>query len=311
MEKNQQLMEKADFAVSDLITDGGYLVPEQATAFIVNLIKQSVVMSMIDVRGLRSYSQLIDKIGINGRVLRPGVSGAALPAGDRVKPTTDQTTLNTNLLKGEIRLNDETLEDNIEGGNFKQTVMDLMAEHVSLDMEDLLVNGDTLSADVLLGLQDGMLKLANAHLVDAGNVFISKTHFKDAIKAMPSQYNRNKAAHVLMTSEDCETDFRDYLADRATGLGDQSLMSDQPLRPYNRPIIPVPVFPDNIGTGSHCTAVLLTDPKNARWGIWRRVRIETDRDITTGEWIMVVTVRAGFQWRERDAVVKIVNVRTQ
>jgi HK97 family phage major capsid protein len=310
MESNKQLMEKADIAVSDLIADGGYLQPEQATAFIVNLIKQSVVLSMIDVRALRSHTQLIDKVGINGRVLRPGVSGAALAAADRAKPTTDQTTLNTVLMKGEIRLNDEVLEDNIEGGNFKQTVMDMMAEHVGIDMEDLAVNGDTLSADPLLALQDGMLKTASVHVVDAGNVYISKTHFKDAIKAMPSQWNRNKASHVFLTSEDCETDFRDYLADRATPLGDQQVQGDAPLRPYNRPLIPVPVFPDNIGTGSHCTNVLLTDPKNARWGIWRRVRVETDRDITSGEWIMVVTVRAGFQWRERDAVVKVINVRT-
>lgn len=307
---NRTIMQKADMEVADLIADGGYLQEEQAQQFIVDIIKQSVLLKMVTVRPMKSHTLLLGKVGLNGRVLRPGTSGTAVPLADRAKPVTDEVTLGTHLLKGEIRLNDELLEDNIENGTFKQTVMDMMSEQVALDMEELLVNGDTTSADTLLAVLDGMLKKATSHVVNAGDVPIHKGLFKNALKALPSQYNRFRNDQVFLTSEDAEVDYRDYLADRATVLGDRFLENDAPTKYAGRSILPVPVFPDNIGTGTHCTDILLTHPKNAIWGVWRKVKVETDRDIQTGEWIMVVTVRAGFEYQEEDAVVKVINVKT-
>lgn len=309
---NKSIMAKADMEVADLIADGGYLQDEQSEKFVLKIIEEAVVLKMIQVIGTKSHTKLIDKVGIDGWVLHPGVSGSALAAADRTKPTTEQVTLTTHLMKGEIRLNDEVLEDNIEGGQFKQTVMKKMAAHVALDMDRVAVNGDTAGATgTVLDLIDGMLKSATSHVVNGGTVPIHKGMLKQAIKAMPSQYNRNRMKQRFMTSEDAETDYRDYLADRATVLGDKFLEADAPTRYGGRAILPIPVFPDNLGLGTDCTNVVLTDPKNAVWGVWRKVRIETDRDITTGEWIMVATVRAGFVYEEEDAVVKVINVKTQ
>lgn len=308
---NRSIMAKADMEVADLIADGGYLQSEQAEAFVVDLIKESVLMRLVNVQGLKSHTKLIDKVGINGRVLRPGTSGHALAAADRVKPTSEQVTLTTHLMKAEIRLNDEVLEDNIENGSFKATVMKMMAEHVALDMDDLLANGDTTSADPLLGLLNGMIVSAVTHQVAGGTLPIAKSMLKDAIKSMPSQYNRNKRNQRFLTSEDAAIDYHDYLADRATNLGDAKIEDDSPDRYGNRAILPVPVFPDNLGGATNCTVILLLDPKEAIWGIWRKIRVESDRDITTGEWIMVTSLRAGFQYREEDAVVRVNAVKTQ
>lgn len=311
MESNKSIMQKADIEVSDLISDGGYLLADQAKKFIVDLIKESVVLKMITVEGLKSHTKLIGKVGLNGRVLRPGTSGVALSAADRAKPVTDDVTLTTKLMKGEIRLNDEVLEDQIENGTFKSNVMSMMAEQAALDLDEISVNGDTTSTDTFLAQFNGMLALATTHVVNAGTVPLAKSHLKAALKAMPSQYNRNKMKQRFMTSEDAELDYRDYLADRATVLGDTMIQGDAPLRYGNRPILPIPVFPDNLGVGTNCTNVLLMDPKNAYFGFWRKIKVETDRDISTGEWIMVATVRCGVQYVEEDAVVKITNVKTQ
>lgn len=308
---NKTIMAKADMEVADLIADGGYLQDEQAEMFIVDMIKESVLMRLVNVQGIKSHTKLIDKVGINGRVLRPGTSGHALAAADRVKPTTDQTTLTTNLMKAEIRLNDELLEDNIENGKFKQTVMSMMAEHTSLDLDDLLANGDTTSADPLLALFNGMIAGAVTHIVNAGGVPIAKSMLKDAIKAMPSQYNRMKRNQRFLTSEDAQIDYHDYLADRATGLGDSKVQDDSPDKYGNRAILGIPVFPDDLGITNDQTVILLMDPKDAIFGFWRKIRVETDRDITTGEWIMVSSLRAGFQYKEEDAVVKVIGVKTQ
>ncbi len=312
MINNRTLMAKADIEVADLMSDGGYLQDEQAEKFVLKMIEEAVVLKMINVMGMKSHTKLLDKIGISGWVLRPGTSGSALAAADRVKPVTEQVELKTHLMKGEIRLNEEVLEDNIEGGQFKNTVMKKMAEHIALDMDKVAVNGDTTgTTGTILDLMDGMLVSATSHVINGGTVPIHKGMLKDAIKAMPGQYNRHKTAQRFLTSEDAETDYRDYLADRATVLGDKFIEGDAPVKYGNRAILPVPVFPDNLGTGTDTTNLLLTDPKNAMWGVWRKVKIQTDMDITTGEWIMVATVRAGFAWQEEDAVVKVINVQTQ
>ena len=311
MESNKSIMAKADVEVSDLIADGGYLLAEQSKKFIVDTIKQSVVLKMIKVEGIKSHTKLLGKVGLNGRVLRPGTSGVALSAADRAKPVTDQVTLTTKLMKGEIRLNDEVLEDQIEGGKFKTTVMNMMSAQVALDLDEITVTGDTTSADVFLAQFNGMLALATSHIVNAGTVPIAKSQLKAALKAMPSQYNRLRAQQRFMTSEDAEIDYRDYLADRATVLGDKLIEGDSALKYGARPILPIPVFPDNLSGTSNCTNVLLLDPKNAFFGFWRKVKVESDRDIQTGEWLMVATVRCGLQYIEEDAVVKITNVKTQ
>ena len=308
---NKTLMQKADMEVQDLISDGGYLPKEQASAFIRDLINESVVLKLIDVRSLKSHTQLIDKVGISGRVLRPGTSGVALSVADRTKPTIDQEELTTHLMKGQINLNDELLEDNIEAGTFKTTVMQLMTEAVAYDMDWLAVNGDTSSTDAFTALLDGMLVSATSHVVNAGTNPLAKSHLKDAVKSMPSQYSRTKAKQRFMTSLDAETDYRDYLSDRATVVGDKFMEDEAPVRYASRPILGIPAFPDDLGVGSDETNVLLLDPKMARWGVWRKVRVESGRDIETGEWKMVLTVRAGFKYREEDAVVKITGVQTQ
>lgn len=308
---NQTIMQKADMHVADLIADGGYLQAEQSNKFIKDLVKKAVLLQLATVYGMKSHTRLLDKVGISGRVLRPGTSGHALAAADRVKPTTDQVTLTTALFRGELRLPDEVLEDNIEDGNFKNTVMSMMAEHISLDIDDIVANGDTASADPYLAKFDGARKLAVSHTVNAGGAAISKTFLKNALKAMPSQWNRNRAAQRFLTSEDAEVDYRDYLADRATVLGDKFMQDEAPVRYGGRAILPVPVFPDNLYGSGKATDILLTDPKNMVVGFWRQVKIETDRDITSGEWIMVASLRFGFQYQEEDAVVKVYDVLTQ
>lgn len=306
---NKTIIEKANLEISDLIANGGYMQPEKSASFIQNVVEESQLLKLIDVRSLASHTQIVDKIGVSGRVLRPGVTGQAVREADRVKPVTDQVTLNTVLMKGEIRLPDETLEDNIEAGSFKDTVMEMLSENVAKDMEDLLINGDTNSADTLLALLDGMLKSASSHIVAGGSLPINKALLKSVIKALPAKYDSFKGKMAMFTSRNAVLDYRDALSDRATSLGDASVTSDDKLVYGGRPIIPVPLFPDNQGGGTE-TSLLYCDPKNARWGIWRKLKIETDRDITTGEYVVVISLRAGFKWKEADAVVKATAIKS-
>lgn len=304
---NKSLIEKADIALADL-TSGGELLPAQAKRFIRLLILESVVMKMAMVRPMGSKKQRIEKIRFGSRILRAGQEATALSLADRAKPDLGKVELDAKLFKAEIHLDDEVLEDNIEQGNLRQTVMELMGEAISRDMDEILVQGDTTSADTFLAQFDGTLAGATTNVVAAGGVPLQKSVLKSMIKAMPTEFIRNKRRLRFLTSVDAETDWRDTLAERATAVGDKFLEQDAPTLYSGVPVMDVPLFPEDLGVGSDETNVLLTDPKNLAVGIWRRIRMETDKDISTGVLKIVASMRFDFKYVEETAVVKATGV---
>jgi hypothetical protein len=94
-------------------------------------------------------------------------------ATDRSKPTTSQITLTTSEVMAEVRIPYEVLEDNIERGGMADTVLALIAERAALDLEELLILGDTASGDAYLALMNGILKRVTTNVVDAQNGSIS------------------------------------------------------------------------------------------------------------------------------------------
>jgi HK97 family phage major capsid protein len=305
---NRTLLAKADLALSDLTTDGGLLEPAQAQKFLRILIKESVLMKMATVVPMRAPKQLIEKIRFGSRVLRPGHEGTPLPAADRSKPDLSKVELDAVLVKAEVRLNNEVLEDSIERQQLKNTIMQLMAERIALDADELVSNGDTASADPFLALLDGFRKQATSNVVAAGTVPLTKTVLRDMIKTMPSEFLRNKKALRYLTSVDAELDYRDSLSDRGTALGDMNLTGDAPVGYNGIMVDDVPVFPENLGGSTNETEVILTDPKNMNVGIWRKIRIETDKDISAGVIQIVATMRLDAKFAHEPAVVKATGV---
>lgn len=304
---NKSLIEKADIALADL-TSGGELLPAQAKRFIRLLILESVVMKMAMVRPMGSKKQRIEKIRFGSRILRAGQEATALSLADRAKPDLGKVELDAKLFKAEVHLDDEVLEDNIEQGNLRQTVMELMGEAISRDMDEILVQGDTGSADAFLAQFDGILAGATTNVVAAGGVSLQKSVLKAMIKAMPTEFIRNKRRLRFLTSVDAETDWRDTLAERATAVGDKFLEQDAPTLYSGVPVMDVPLFPEDLGVGSDETNVVLTDPKNLAVGIWRRIRMETDKDISAGVLKIVASMRFDFKYVEETAVVKATGV---
>lgn len=304
---NKSLIEKADMALADL-TAGGELLPAQAKKFIRLLILESVVMKMAMVRPMGSKKQRIEKIRFGSRILRAGQEATALSLADRAKPDLGKVELDAKLFKAEVHLDDEVLEDNIEQGNLRQTVMELMGEAIARDMDEILVRGDTGSADLFLSQFDGLLAGATSNVVAAGGVPLQKSVLKSMIKAMPTEFIRNKRRLRYLTSVDAETDWRDTLAERATAVGDKFLMNDAPTLYSSVPVMDVPLFPEDLGGGSNETNALLVDPKNLAVGIWRRIRMETDKDISAGVLKIVASMRFDFKYVEETAVVKATGI---
>jgi HK97 family phage major capsid protein len=306
---NRTILQKADLALADLTVGGGLLKPAQAQKFMRLLIKDSPLMQLATVIPMASPKQQISKIKFGSRVLRPGQEATPLGAGDRAKPDLSQVELDAKLFKAEVRLSDEVLEDSIERGELRQTIMEMMAEAISRDMEDVLINGDTLSADPFLAVMDGVLKQATSNVVDAGGNPISKNLLRDVLKTVPSEHLRDKKAMRFLTSVDADLDYRNSLAERATAVGDRLLEGDTPVLYSGVPLQPIPLFPETLGATGDQTSLLLCNPKNIHVGIWRNIRIESARDISEGTLRIVATLRFDVKFAEEPGVAKAINVQ--
>lgn len=321
MTRNATLLAKADLALADLQADGGELLPEQGATFIRKLIASPTLTRRCRTVEMTASSRKINKIGFGTRILRKATQGVELTEAQRSKPTTAQIELNTKEQIAEVHLPYNVLEDNIERataanneasntgpGGLRQTILDLIAERAALDIEELglLSDVDFTSADPdeqdFLTQTDGWLKRVR----DTGNVFdaagapVSKTLFKEGLKSLPVQYQRNKAALNHFIAVNQETEYRDTLADRGTGLGDASLVGSAPVGAFGSPVTPVALMPEGDG--------LLTDPLNLIFGIQRQISMEYDKDIKKRVYIIVLTLRCDFQVEETEAAVAYENI---
>lgn len=307
--RNQELIKKADMALSDLAI-AGKLNPEQTDRFLRTLIDQPTLLRDCRTVAMTGPQRKINKIGFGSRIMRAATSGVALTQAQRSKPDLGQVTLNTTEYIAEIRLPYDVIEDNIEGGNIQvgmesgagglhQTIVDMIGERAALDFEELGLLGDKTSGDPYLATVDGFLKLSSANIVTATTA-INKDIIKSAVKAMPTPYLRNRAALRHYTSVNNETDLRDIYANRQTALGDANLQGALPLQMFGSTINAAAMMPQANG--------LYTNPQNLIFGIQRNINIEYDKDITARMFIIVLTSRLTFAIEETKAVVKTVGI---
>jgi len=295
---SRNIIEKADLAVSQMITDGGYLNPTQQDSFYRKLIDEPTLIGKVRTVQMPSPKMNIDSIGFGSRILRAApASGIALAADQRVRPAFGQVQLDTEEVIAEVHIPYDALEDSIERGNLENTIMQMIAARASLDLEELLINGNTTSNDPYLALFDGALALAG-HTVD-GSAFtaINKDVFKAALQEMPTQFLRNLNNMNFLMSWYNSIEYRDALASRTTGAGDDFYINRPTVFAFGVPINSAALMPN--------TSVLLTYPQNLIFGVQRNVMIETDRDIRSRSLIVVLTMRIAIEAEEANSIVKV------
>ena len=114
---------------------------------------------------------------------------------------------------------------------------------------------------------------------------------------------------VFFVSNDAETDYRDTLTERIGPLGDSSLQDYLPARYGGTPIVPVPIFREDLGVGTDESVVIYTDPKNWYSIFRRQVEVESDRDISAGVLIIVVSLRFAGNFRDVNGTGKATEVK--
>jgi len=306
---NRQLSAKADMEIATFQggpgSGGGYLNPMQANTFIRMLIEQPTIINQIRVVPMNAPTMEINKIGFGERILQAAPkSGTALS--DRSSPSTDQVTLLTKEVIAEVHIPYDVLEDNIERGGLEDTIMTLIAERASLDLEELIILGDTGNmGDAYLALMDGLLVQAaddghTAEWLGDDSPAITKAVFKAGMLAMPNKYMRNRAAMKFWVSPATQIEWLDSIANRETALGDNKVVTFVPTPAYGIPVEAAALMPDE--------NYIFTYPKNVILGVQRQIMIESDRDIRARVLIVVLTMRLDMKFEEADAVVLAVGL---
>jgi hypothetical protein len=284
-------LQKAELAVADMAGDGGLLRPAQAHRFMKMLTQQSVFLPLVTMVPMEAPKQEFSKIGMGRRVMRPAKEATALTKDEWARPDFDKIELDAKSFKAEVRITDESLEDNIEGPALQSRIRELMADAIARDIEELAICGDTKSPDPFLATMDGVLVQTRRHVVDAQGQPLSKGLLSKLLKVLPGPEKRNKKNMRFFTGTNAEQDYRSKLAERATAVGDRFLEGESSILAFGVPIVPIPLFPEERGAKHDQTHVLLCDPKNIFVGIWRKIRIESDREISQGVIKIVVSMR--------------------
>lgn len=296
----RDIVNKADMTLAQLQASGGYLSPEQANRFIQLMLDEPTILNGARVVRMSGPVRKIDKIGFGSRILNVApASGSYLESSKRVRPDLGQVTLTTKEFIAEVFLPYDVLEDNIERGNLEDTIMAMIAKRAVVDLEELLVKGDTSSTDEYLASMDGLLKQIVTNVATTTGA-MSKAQLKKALKVLPAKYLRPRNAFRFYVSHSNETDFRDEVVDRDTALGDSALMTYPALSAYGIPVVPAASMPDS--------KIVLTHPQNVIFGIQRDIMIESDKDIRARGFIIVVTMRVDFKLEEETAAALVSGV---
>lgn len=308
-------LQRADVALAQLEANGGLLDAEQTNTFIDLVVDQPTILRQVRQVRMAAPEMKINKIGLSGRLLRAatqtggqednGTNGRYLAKNKRSAPTTSQIEMATKEVIAEVRIPYEVLEDNIEGQSFEAHIMRLIAERAALDLEELALFGDTANvADDFLALQNGWIKRAAAHSVDNASGGADDEMITTALLAMPQQYLRYLPQMRAFISQANKIKFQASRIGRQTALGDASVVGNMDLYSQGLKIEESPMMAaDGVGNKG-----LITNPKNLIWGVQRKLTIETDKDIRSREYIIVLTMRIAQQIEDANAVVRLVNI---
>ena len=162
-----------------------------------------------------------------------------------------------------------------------------------MDIEDILISGDTASSDATLAVHDGVLKLITTNTYNAGGVRADPTLFKSMRDLMPSAFRGNGSPRYFI-SEQTLSDWDSHLEARIGSLGDAALLGTAGTPNYRRkPMVEVPRFPENLGVGSNEANAIYGDPKGIWLGFQRKLQVYTQFKPESGTYQIIWNVRTG------------------
>lgn len=330
---SEELLEKV-LATSTLGGAGtGILYPEQADRFIDYMWDQTALSSMVRRVKMRNPTQDIDKMAVGQRLARKATEG--VDDGVNADPTFSKISMTTVKIRLDWELTTEALEDNLEGEALEDHVARLMATQLGNDLEDLFINGDTISSDALLKSLDGFvkrLKAAGAHVISPATptTGLDRGVFNKVVKNMPRKYLSRRGDLRFMTSPGILQDFLNTTAgttgDRFFNLPERVYENPQGIsgqgggsvgiRPFGLDLVEIPLLPEDVAgtysgaTGDHGVA-WWTFPQNLIVGVQREITVYREFKPKKDSIEYTVYTRVANNVENLDAVVYCKDIKVQ
>ena len=321
---NQELLQKATLtsgAFGGTAAGQAPLTIEQADTFIELMAAEQVMLNDVHVVKSPSAKWQESIIDFSSRVARAGTEATRLASSDQVSPVTGVLEISTVLLRAEVPISDEVMEDNVAGQGFAQTVERTLASRFGFDVEDLMISGNSASTDPYYSLLDGwlsrMLNLNSTnHPNDTVHVYNAANDgqdyqvlFKKLLNNLPDRHKRNiEVDGRYYAPKRLVERYRDILAARGTPLGDLTLAGTNELRYQGILIVGVPAMPianaatslPGQGSGTN-SFIVLANRNNLYAGFRRAITMETWRDPREGATSFIVTARVDAKVAVPDA----------
>lgn len=303
-------------------TDPEYLTFEEADRFIDYIKDVSVLSKMATIVKMTKDRKRIREIDFAGGFLQPGGCGTCV---DTLDIEHSARWLIAEDIKGVAGICDDFIEDNLEGENFVDHLMQMIAKQIANELEMWAMMADTGGSYLpawtnaaFMQLIDGWYQdgLANGHVLDATAAgdgrCITTCKLKEMIQALPAKYKQNRRDLVFVMSDNIAEDYTAYLqttpggADRAY-LYVEGLMD---LTYGGIPIIRVPLLPNDMSicySGSVSPAdgtfIWLTTRFNFLLAIHRKIRYERERRGCDEQTLNIFSMRGDAKFAQPDAVV--------
>lgn len=294
---NQQILEKIHSALKSIMTSdlgSSRLARSKQQQFVRTVSESTAILDAARRIDMTSHTHDIDRVGFASRILGPAKEGEA--SDQDSKPDFSTNTLESVEVMAVAGITDSTLEDNIEREGFENTLLDLIADRVGIDLEELFLLGDKDSSDPFLQLTDGWLKKsANEITEEDFDPTDVEDMFDAMISAVPKKYLRNRAEWTLWVHWDIEDAYRNVLRSRGTGLGDSAQTTAQTLAYKGFTIRDSANMPE--GTA------FLAPANNLVYGIYRDIFIEPDRIPKARKTDFVTTLRVDCHFEDENASV--------
>lgn len=317
-------------AVDTVTLPGSVLNRQQADRFIDLVVDETKFLQMI-------RRERVDHP--RGEIIRldlcePVTEAACATSGTETTiPTESFIQYNLEKYRSSFIIKQDFLEDNIEGNRARDTMLNMFAKRMAMDLEYAAIMGDqSLSmgdgqpkVNNLLGANDGVWKILtecvpSCQIIDAQGHSVSKYLFHHALTRIPTKYRARQSEYRFLSAMSSADKLRLDLSDRETVLGDGALTNGNSFNPWGVPVVPVPLFPEDISidiTGgseapdmrSEGSFIILARPSNFVHLIQREIQQETERIAKFDCWQYFWHLKWDVVVENPDEVVIIKNIR--
>ena len=188
---HKAILDKADTYMADITAGGGELLQAPAQKFLAEVLDKTNILKKINVIPLSAPSEAHPVTGFGSFISRGDTEYQESTPATRNALNVRKVQFNTKDFKATVFLSYKILDENIEKGNFLNTVIGLIKNQLAVDMENVVLNGDVATPIAhplypLLSVMDGMRKKILSHILITPN--FGRAEHIQLLKIMESRY---------------------------------------------------------------------------------------------------------------------------